>query len=158
VPTIGWTPTDRTRRWGFSVGKYGTQQQTECTATGGASWCNPDAGNGLRPNGTPITGNDPHDTSRAVGPGFVTGRMTHIAARVGTASQGGVKLFALDNEPTLWNSTHRDVHPDATTYDELWQRTRDYAAAIKAQDPAALTLGPAEWGWCAYFGSAADQC
>jgi len=158
VPTIGWTPIDRQRRWGFSVAKYGAQQQTECTLTGFPSWCNADAGNGTRANGTLIAGNDPRDTSRPVAPSFVTGWMAHIASRTGTAAQGGVRLFALDNEPALWNSTHRDVHPAPLTYDELWQRTRDYAAAIKAQDPGALVLGPAEWGWCGYFYSAADGC
>jgi hypothetical protein len=158
VPTIGWTPIDRVRRWGFSVTKYGAQQQTECTATGNPSWCQPDAGNGLRPNGTLITGNDPHDTSREIGPPFVTGWMAHIAGRTGTAGQGGVRLFELDNEPALWNSTHRDVHPNPLTYDELWQRTRDYAAAMKAQDAGVRLLGPSDWGWCAYFFSAADGC
>lgn len=158
VPTIGWTPIDRARRWGFSVAKYGAQQQTECTVTGNASWCQPDAGNGLRPNGTPITGNDPHDTSREIGPAFVTGWMAHIAGRTGTAGQGGVRLFALDNEPGLWNSTHRDVHPNPLTYDELWSYTRDYAAAMKAADPNVRILGPASWGWCEYFWSAADGC
>ena len=158
LPTIGWTPIDRTRRWGFSVGKYGAQAETECTATGYASWCNPDAGDGLRPDGTPIAGNDPRDTSRAVDPSFDTAWMAHLAARTGTASAGGVRLFALDNEPMLWNSTHRDVHPQATTYDELWQRTRDYAQAIKTADPGARVLGPVVWGWCAYLYSAADGC
>jgi len=158
VPTIGWTPIDRSRRWGFSVAKYGPQQATECTVTGYASWCNPDAGNGLHPDGTPIAGNDPRDTSRAIDPSFVTGWMAHLAAVAGTAGNGGVHLYALDNEPTLWNSTHRDVHPQPTTYDELWQRTQQTAAAIKAQDPAAQVLGPADWGWCAYFFSAADGC
>ncbi|HLX10252.1 MAG TPA: glycoside hydrolase family 44 protein [Thermoanaerobaculia bacterium] len=158
VPTIGWTPIDRTRRWGFSVAKYGPQQATECTATGNASWCNPDAGNGLHPDGTPITGNDPRDTSRAIDPSFVTGWMGHLAGIAGTAGNGGVHLYALDNEPTLWNSTHRDVHPQPTTYDELWQTSQQVATAIKAQDPAAQVLGPADWGWCAYFFSAADGC
>jgi hypothetical protein len=158
VPAIGWTPIDRTRRWGFSVAKYGPQQATECTVTGYASWCNPDAGNGNRPDGTPIAGNDPRDTSRAIDPSFVTAWLAHLARRTGTAGNGGVHLYALDNEPTLWNSTHRDVHPQPTTYDELWQRTQLYAAAIKAQDPDALVLGPADWGWCAYFFSAADGC
>jgi hypothetical protein len=158
VPTIGWTPIDRVRRWGFSVAKYGAQQQTECTVTGNASWCQPDAGNGLRPNGTPVTGNDPHDTSREIGPAFVTGWMAHIAGRTGMAGQGGVRLFALDNEPGLWNSTHRDVHPNPLTYDELWAYTRDYAAAMKAADPNVRILGPASWGWCEYFWSAADGC
>jgi hypothetical protein len=158
VPLIGWTQKDRSRNWGFSVAKYGAQQQTECTATGNAFWCNPDAGNGLRPNGAPITGNDPHDTSREIGPSFVTDWLAHIASRTGRASAGGVKLFALDNEPTLWNSTHRDVHPAPPTFDELWQRTVDYASAMKAADPAVELLGPVPWGWCAYFGSAADDC
>ncbi len=158
LPTIGWAPIDRQRRWGFSVAKYGPAQQTECTATGGASWCNPDTGNGNRPDGTPITGNDPRDTSRVVGPPFDTAWMAHIAARTGTAAAGGVRYFALDNEPMLWNSTQRDVHPQATTYDELWQTTSAYAAAIKAQDAGARVLGPVVWGWCAYFFSAADGC
>jgi hypothetical protein len=158
LPILGWTPIDRTRRWGFSVAKYGPQQQTECTATGFPSWCNPDAGNGRRPDGTPIAGNDPRDTSRPIDPSFDTAWMAHLAARTGRAAAGGVRFFALDNEPMLWNSTHRDVHPQATTYDELWQRTRDYAAAIKAQDPGARVLGPVVWGWCAYFYSAADGC
>jgi hypothetical protein len=158
VPLIGWTPVDRSRRWGFSVKKYGAQQQTECTATGGASWCNADAGNGNRPDGTPLAGNDPRDTSKEIGPDFVTEWMKHLASRTGTAGRGGVKLFALDNEPNLWPYTHRDVHPQMTTYDELWQRTRDYASAIKAQDPDARVLGPVAWGWCEYFTSAADGC
>ncbi|HEY7512387.1 MAG TPA: glycoside hydrolase family 44 protein [Vicinamibacteria bacterium] len=158
VPTIGWTPIDRARRWGFSVAKYGPQAQTECTVTGFPPWCNHDAGNGVRPDGTDITGNDPTDTSRPVGPAFVTSWMQHIASRVGGAAAGGVRLFALDNEPFLWPYTHRDVHPQLTSYDEMWTRTRDYARAIKAQDPAAKVLGPADWGWCAYFFSALDGC
>ncbi len=158
VPIIGWTPTDRVRRWGFSVAKYGAQQQTECTVTGYPSWCQPDAGNGLHTDGSPITGNDPHDTSREIGPDFVTGWMQHLEGRVGAAGSGGVRFFALDNEPDLWNSTHRDVHPAPLSYDEIWQRTVDYASAIKTQDPNALVLGPVPWGWCAYFWSALDGC
>jgi hypothetical protein len=158
VPLIGWTPIDRTRRWGFSVAKYGSQQQTECTASGNASWCNPDAGNGVKPDGTKITGNDPADTSKTITASFVTGWMAHLASRVGTASAGGVRLWALDNEPMLWNSTHRDVHPAATTFDELWSKTSTIASAIKTQDSHAQIFGPALWGWCAYFYSAADGC
>lgn len=154
VPLIGWTPTDRVRRWGFSVALYGPQQETECTATGFPSWCQPDAGNGVRPDGTPVTGNDPHDTSREIGPAFVTGWLAHLASR----PAGPVRLLALDNEPMLWNSTHRDVHPEPVTYDELWQRTLAYAAAIKAHDPQTVLFGPVLWGWCAYFHSAADGC
>jgi hypothetical protein len=58
----------------------------------------------------------------------------------------------------LWNSTHRDVHPSPASYDDLRDRTWTYAAAVKAADPTAQTLGPVVWGWCAYFYSAADGC
>ncbi|MGA7992975.1 MAG: glycoside hydrolase family 44 protein, partial [Thermoanaerobaculia bacterium] len=158
VPLIGWTPLDRTRRWGFSVAKYGAQQQTECSATGNASWCNPDAGNGVKTNGQNVTGNDAADTSKTIDATFVTRWMAHLALRVGNAAAGGVRLWALDNEPMLWNSTHRDVHPAGVTYDELWAKTAAVGAAIKAQDAGAKILGPAVWGWCAYFYSAADGC
>jgi Glycoside hydrolase family 44 len=156
LPLIGWTPRpERQKFWGFSVSKYGPQDATECTVTGGAPWCTADAGNGVR-GGAPVTGNDPLDTSVAIGPSFVTGWKAHIAARTGSAGGGGVKLFNLDNEPNLWFETHRDVHPVKPTYDELWNRTLQYAAALKTQDPAIQLLGPVPWGWCEYFTSAAD--
>jgi hypothetical protein len=159
VPTIGWTPKDRAKRWGYSVARYGAQQQTECTATGGAFWCEPDAGNGRRAvGGAWIAGNDPADTSRAVDPSFVTGWMQHLAARAATQGHSGVRFYALDNEPALWSDTHHDVFPSPLTYDQYWTRTQQYAAAIKQDDPTALVFGPADWGWCAYFFSPADNC
>ena len=159
IPTIGWMPIDRTKRWGFSIAKYGAQTTTECTASSYASWCMADAGGGtLSSNGLPVTGNDPHDTSVEAGPDFTAGWMAHLASRYGTAAGGGVRYYALDNEPALWNSTHRDVHPNPLTYDELWQRTSDYAGRIKSTDAAARVTGPVSWGWCEYFHSAADGC
>jgi len=158
VPLIGWTPKARQKDWGFSVAKYGAQTENECTASGWPDWCIADAGNGVRAAGGNVTGNDPLDTSIAIGPSFVTAWMDHLAAQFGTAGNGGIRWYALDNEPALWNSTHRDVHPEPLTFDELWTRTRDTAAAIKAKDPAAVVFGPVSWGWCEYFYSAADDC
>jgi hypothetical protein len=158
VPLIGWTPKSRAKSWGFSVAAEGPQTETECTATGGASWCMADAGNGIRPGGAFVTGNDPLDTSIAIGPSFVTAWMDHLAAQFGSAGSGGIRYYALDNEPALWDSTHRDVHPQPLTFDELWTRSRDVAAAIKAKDAAAVVFGPVSWGWCEYFYSAADNC
>lgn len=157
VPLIGWTPVDRVKRWGFSVAKYGAQQQSECSL-GSPPWCSSDAGNGVKASGGNVTGNDPYDTSVPIGASFVTDWMAHVASRVGTAAQGGLKLYDLDNEPMLWNSTHRDVHPAPVDYDEIWQKTQTVAAAMKAQDLGALTLGPVVWGWCAYFYSTKDGC
>jgi hypothetical protein len=149
MPLIGWTPKSREMACGFSVAKYGAQQQTD-------SW-RPDCGNGLTPDGDPITGNDPADTSAPIDPSFVEGWIKHLTGRFGTAAEGGVAYYNLDNEPMLWHVTHRDVHPEPVGYDELRDRTYAYAAAIKAADPTAKTLGPALWGWTAYFYSALDS-
>jgi hypothetical protein len=146
LPTIGWTPKDREVRWGYSVAKYGEQQQTV-----GGSY--PDAGNGTHRDGTLITGNNPEDTSLQIGPDFVTNWIDHLQK-----NGDKVNYYALDNEPEIWHVTHRDVHPEAPTYDELWEMTETYGAAIKAKDPDAQVFGPTTWGWCGYFFSSADNC
>jgi hypothetical protein len=167
VPLIGWTPRSdgRIKRWGFSVAGYGAQDQVECDLYDPPPpWCSSDSGNGRCESVPPsafcqgglIAGNDPGDTSEPIGPGFVTDWMAHVASRVGTAGQGGVSLWALDNEPMLWFETHRDVAPEPLDYDGLWGRTVQIAGAIKDADPQAEVLGPVVWGWCAYFTSAAD--
>ncbi len=149
VPLIGWTPKTRAYACGFSVAKYGAQQSTDPYR--------PDCGNGIKPDGTYITGNDPTDTSLAITPVFVQEWMQHLTGQFGAASTGGVRFYNLDNEPMLWNETHRDVHPTPLSYDEQRDRTYQYASAIKATDPAAQTLGPAEWGWTGYLYSALDR-
>ena len=149
MPLIGWTPKDRTyANCSFRVSIYGAQQSTD-------PWA-PDCGNGIRSNGSPITGNNPNDASMPINESFVTAWVNHLSGLHGSAAQGGVRFYSLDNEPMLWDGTHRDVHPAPTSYDELRDRTVQYAAAIKAADPAALTLGPVVWGWSAYFYSALD--
>ncbi len=149
LPLIGWTPKSREYACGFSVSKYGPQQYTD-------PW-RPDCGNGIRPDGTtPVTGNAPADTSISITPVFVQSWMTHLAGEFGNAAGGGVRLFNLDNEPMLWHHTHRDVHPDPVSYNEIRDRSFSYGAAIKTTDPDALTLGPVLWGWTAYFYSAVD--
>jgi hypothetical protein len=65
-------------------------------------------------------------------------------------------MYILDNEPMLWNSTHRDVFPEPLTYDELLKRTIEYGTAVRKADPDAVIAGPAEWGWTNYLWSAAD--
>jgi hypothetical protein len=169
VPLLGWTPRSdgRIKRWGFSVAAYGAQDQVECDLYSlPPEWCSHDSGNG-RCESAPspsqtycvsgrIVGNEPGDTSESIASGFVTDWLEHVASRVGSASEGGVRLWSLDNEPMLWYETHRDVAPAPLDYDGLWQRTVAVAGAIKAADPAAETLGPVVWGWCAYFTSAAD--
>lgn len=65
--------------------------------------------------------------------------------------------FMLDNEPDLWAFTHARLRGDATgqsgnpvTYAELFQKTEDYASALKDVAPNALIYGPASYGWSGY--------
>jgi len=149
VPLIGWTPTGpRLRACGFGIAAYGAQQAVAPD--------NADCGNGVLPGGADVTGNDPTDTSAAITPAFVTSWMQHLTDEFGPIGAGGVRFYNLDNEPMLWSDTHRDVHPQPNSYDEMRDRTYAYAAAIKAADPKALTLGPVAWGWVEYFYSALD--
>jgi hypothetical protein len=153
IPTIGWTPRSDSSKThpftvGFAVSKYGAQQSVDQYDT--------NAGNGNHTNGSPITGNDPADTSVAAPPSFEQGWVAHLQSTFGTAATTGVKLYTLDNEVMLWNSTHRDVHPAGPTYDEIWSKTQSYAGAIKVQEPDALVTGPVTWGYCDLFTSADD--
>jgi hypothetical protein len=156
IPMIGWVAKRRPPNdshpydCGFSIVKYGAQQSNDW------QW-DPDCGNGRKPDGTPITGNAPTDTSVAVEPAFMQGWINHLIGRFGTASNGGVQFYNLDNEPDLWHETHRDLFPLALTYDQYRDRTIAYAAAIKAADPAAQTLGPAAFGWTGYWFSPRDS-
>lgn len=148
IPLIGWTPSSRAICCGYSVAKYGPQQDTD-------PW-RPDCGNGVHLDGTNITENDPHDTSIEIDDTFVINWLTHLQNQFGSPTEGGVRYYNLDNEPMLWSDTHRDVHPAPTSYDEMYNRTVQYAAAIKAFDAGALLFGPVLWGWTAYFYSALD--
>ena len=155
IPTIGLKPLDNSAlahpyTVGFSVAKYGAQQYVDPYDT--------NAGNGVLKNGTPITNNAASDTSDAAPPSYEASWIAHLQSVFGTAANGGVKFYSLDNEVMLWNSTHRDVHPAPTTYDETWNNAVAYAGAIKQQDPDALVTGPVTWGYCDLFGSALDGC
>ena len=180
IPTIGWTPRSDSPRShpyfaGFSVTRYGVQEPTPYGSPAvdpfdtdaGSGECLPannpspkcvlyDAANGRYH----LVNNDPLDTSMLSTPSFEAQWIAHLQSTFGTAANGGVKLYALDNEIMLWNSTHRDVRPQTQplTYDDAWTKTHDYATAIKTQEPDALVTGPVTWGYCDLFGSAADNC
>ncbi len=81
----------------------------------------------------------------------------HLVSRFGQAAAGGVRYYAIDNEPDLWAETHTDVHPVRPDYDELLGTFLEYAEAIKDVDPTARVLGPTLSGWTGYFYSARDR-
>jgi hypothetical protein len=60
-------------------------------------------------------------------------------------------FFSLDNEPDLWQSTHKEVHPQPLTYAELIQKSTEYAKAIKSVEPKAKVFGAVNYGWQGYL-------
>jgi hypothetical protein len=153
IPMLGWVAkvgANRSKLSSFSIAKYGAQ-------TGNDWQWFPDAGNGIRTNGQYITGNDPNDANVPADSTFQQGWMQHLTTRWGTADNGGLRYYLLDNEPSIWFSTHRDVHPTGPTMDEIRDKIVDYAAKIKANDASALVIAPEEWGWNGYLLSGYDQ-
>jgi hypothetical protein len=143
---FGEDPPDR--HCSFSVAKYGAQTDADMYDT--------DCGDGYaNPGGAPIV-NDPTDTGMAAGPSFEGGWVDDLVGRYNDAANGGVGFYELGNEPGLWNSTHRDWHPDPVSADELWSKSQALAWTVKAEDPTAQVLAFSEWGWPNYFCSAAD--
>jgi hypothetical protein len=152
IPMAGWVAkvgASRNSLASFSVAKYGAQTSVD-------PWF-PDAGNGLRAGtGAEITGNDPNDANVPSDPAFQRAWVQHLVTRWGNASGAGVRYYALDNEPGIWHTTHRDIHPAGASMDEVFNASVAHATQIKAVDPAAQVLGPEEWGWSGYLYSGRD--
>lgn len=153
VPIIDWVAKvgpNREKLASFSIAKYGAQTGND------AQWF-PDAGNGIRTNGQYVTGNDPNDANVPNSVAFQQNWVQHLIGRWGTANNSGLRYYILDNEHSIWFSTHRDVAPTGATMDEVYQKMRDYSAMIKNNDPNALVVGPEEWGWSGFLYSGYDQ-
>lgn len=154
IPLLDWVAKlgpNRDKLASFSIKKYGPQTDNDF------QWF-PDAGNGISAaTNNPITGNDPNDANVQVDVAYETDWFKHLVGKWGTADKGGLKYYLMDNESSIWFSTHRDVHPIGPKMEEIRDKILDYSAAIKAVDPSALIVGPEEWGWSGYLFSGYDQ-
>jgi hypothetical protein len=146
LPTIGWVAKDL-KSVSFPRSEFPAQEAFDPDGRNG--------GNGIGKDGKPIKPLSPLISSVPANPDFIARWVKAI--REHEAKRGKcVDVYFLDNEPMLWNDTHRDVHPEPLGYDELLERTISYASAVKKVAPDAVIAGPAEWGWPAYFHSAID--
>ena len=110
------------------------------------------AGNGLSTSGDPLPA-DPKRTSVAAGPDFLMRWVNKLKTQFAPSDP---HFYILGNEPMLWPSTHRDVHPELTSYDEVLTKFTAAAIAVRRADPDAVIIGPALWGWLAMRRSALD--
>jgi hypothetical protein len=153
--------------WSFSVKKYGPQCKVD--------QYNTDAGNGIPAPSGPSDPNctasnptlltaDPNDayfpllddtTQTCSNPGNCVYRSqwaTALASAFNTA--GTPHFYDMDNEIDIWGGTHRDIHPNLATYDELSKVYLTEAAKLKTWDPQAIRFGPVSCCWYFYWRSA----
>ncbi|HTB97355.1 MAG TPA: glycoside hydrolase family 44 protein [Terracidiphilus sp.] len=155
VPVIGWVAKDSTSC------SYPTSTYPHQVSVDASRGC----GNGVYPNGVNgctnasgcnITGVSASATSTPAGPSFAGSWVASLVSTFGTAANGGVAVYDLDNEPSWWDGVHRDVHPAPFTYDEVTNNGIATAQAVKAADPTAAVSGPVIDYWWAYFYSKKD--
>src|SRR5579863_999665 len=138
--------------WSFSVAKYGAQCSVDPYNT--------DAGDGLETDcATTLTAN-PNDANFPLldqpgtkdPPGSVY--RNQWAAALATAFGTAPHFYNMDNEIDIWGSTHRDVHPAPTAYNEMRDTFVTESRALKGWDPKAIRLGPVTCCWWFYWNGA----
>ena len=154
ISMIGWMPflgPGRNILYSYSTNKYGPQTSTDPYHLA--------AGNGVSStnNNQPITWNNPADANFPTNVNFEQGLVQHLMNQWGASTNGGVGYYFMDNEHSIWFSTHQDIHPIGPTMQEIWTDMVTYASMVKSNDPNALVLGPEEWGWNGYLYSGYDQ-
>ena len=140
---------NRSKLASFDSRVYGTQDDCDW------QWF-PQACNGMK-GGQPVAGNNPLDANVLNSTALQAGWVSHFVQRFGPAAAGGLKYYVLDNEYSIWHSTHRDVWPTGATMEQVRDSMIAYSGAIKNVDPGALVVGPEEWGWSGYVYSGYDQ-
>ena len=161
MPMLDWVAKESenstNRNWSFSVATYGAQCSVDPNNT--------DAGNGLKTDcQTPVTTNA---VTTAYYPlvntasDCTTGNCLYrdewaqaLASAFGSATCNvpyspitSCHFYDMDNEPEIWDGSHRDVHPNHPGYTELSNLFETDGSALKSWDPNAVRFGPITCCW-----------
>ncbi len=104
---------------------------------------------------------------------YMDEQVNMLVSTLGTATQGGINAYSIDNEPGLWISSHprlRGLNYDGgadvsnaddnnvpavkaakATCTEVAEKGIATARAVKAVDPSAEVYGPEFWGFLGYY-------
>jgi hypothetical protein len=147
IPIIPYVNKSSAWSCSFPVQTYGAQQSTNPYVFPNGDTC----GNSIAsPSGTQLTDNDIYANHIDNTVTLQQGWINHLVSTFGTAANGGVPYYQLDNEPGGWSNTHRDVEPVQPDYDTIISLGQQYAAMIKQTDPSAKVSGPVDFtlgGW-----------
>jgi len=148
VPFIDYVNSATAPDSSYPVSIFGPQQKVNPYVHPTINGQQTDAGNGRTPDGKPLptlTKEQILRTNIENTPDFQRGWIKHLVQTFGTTEKGGVAVYEMDNEPSGWTNTHRDIRSEPIGHDELVQKTEDYGSMIKEVDPSALILGPGDF-------------
>ena len=153
IPIIPYVNKSSAWNCSFPVSVYGAQQSTNPYVHPNGDNC----GNSIAANGTQLIDTNIYANHIDNSTGLEKGWLQHLVGTFGSASQGGVAFYQLDNEPYGWSNTHRDVLPSGADYPTITQLGEQYAAAIKQVDSSAMVLGPSDFTLGGWIGDTTKQ-
>jgi hypothetical protein len=153
IPIIPYVNKSSATSCSFPVSVYGAQQSFNPYVKVDGGEC----GNSLTTSGAQLTDKNIFMNHISNTTSLQQKWVEHLVSKFGTAADGGVKFYQLDNEPYGWSNTHRDVMPKQATYATIVKYGQEYAAAVKAADPSALILGPSDYTLGGWIGTPAQQ-
>ncbi|AXC11409.1 cellulase, putative [Acidisarcina polymorpha] len=146
IPIIPYVNNSSAWSCSFPTSIYGAQQSTNPYVHPNGEDC----GNSISSTGAQLTDIDIVANNLPNSTALQQGWLRHLVSTFGAAAQGGVPFYQLDNEPSGWGNTHRDIEPNGANYKTIISLGQQYAAAIKQVDPTATVLGPSDFtlgGW-----------
>jgi len=154
IPIIPYVNKSSAWSCSFPVSVYGAQQSTNPYVFPNGETC----GNSLSsPSGAQLIDNDIYANHIDNTVALQQGWLQHLTSTFGTAANGGVPYYQLDNEPGGWSNTHRDVEPIQPDYDTIIALGQQYAAMIKQSDPSAKVFGPVDFTLGGWIGTPSQQ-
>jgi len=165
IPMLPWVAqspeSNGNGHWSFSVARDGGQCHTDPQ--------NSDAGDGIALTSTcdtqpayltasPTDINDAYvplldDRSQTCPSGTNCVYRSDWVAALANAFQN-LHFYEMDNEMDMWGSTHRDIHPNPSGYDEMANVYLTEATKLKGWDPKAVRFGPVSCCWSLYWNGA----
>ena len=153
IPIIPYVNRSSAYTCSFPVSEYGPQQRTDPYDHPDGQTC----GNGVSLLGGRLTDNDIYSNHVDNSVSLEQGWLEHLIATFGTAANGGVPYYQLDNEPYGWFNTHHDVMPDGANYPQIAALGEEYATMIKQSDPSAQVFGPSDFSGLGWTGNPRQQ-
>jgi Glycoside hydrolase family 44/Bacterial Ig-like domain (group 3) len=153
IPIIPYVNKSSAWTCSFPVSVYGAQQSTNPYVHPNGDNC----GNSITTAGVQLIDNNIYANHIDNTVALQQGWLQHLIATFGTAANGGVPYYQLDNEPGGWSNTHRDIEPTPPDYNTIITLGQQYAAMIKQTDPTAKVFGPVDFTLGGWIGTPSQQ-